>query len=110
MGAPMVSDISPAELKSRLSGADAPFVLDVREAWELEIARIDGVTHIPMNEIPQRIGELDPRRETVVMCRSGGRSLRVAQFLLGQGFSRVSNLVGGILAWGEDVDPTLRSY
>ena len=106
----MVHEISVTELKARMDAGERPFVLDVREAWELEIAKLDGVTHIPMNEIPDRIGELDRERETIVLCRSGGRSLRVAQYLVQNGFGRVANLAGGILAWGEDVDPSVRSY
>ena len=90
--------------------AQTPQVLDVREAWELEISRLPGVRHIPMNEVPERLAELDRDQPLVVMCRSGARSLRVAQFLEQRGFARVSNLSGGILAWGERIDPTLRPY
>lgn len=106
----MIHHISASELKARLDAGDRPCILDVREAWELEISRLDGVVHIPMNEITGRVTELDPARETIVMCRSGGRSLRVAEFLAGHGFTNVANLSGGILAWGEDVDPALRPY
>jgi rhodanese-related sulfurtransferase len=63
-----------------------------------------------MNEVPDRLAELDPGQPLVVMCRSGGRSLRVAQYLEQRGFARVSNLTGGILAWGERIDPSLRPY
>ncbi len=106
----MIDHITPAQLKSRLDAGEPPAVLDVREGWELEIARLEGAVHIPMNEIPERLQELDPARELVVICRSGARSLRVAEYLAGRGFSRVANLSGGILAWGEDIDPTLRAY
>jgi rhodanese-related sulfurtransferase len=106
----VVRNIAASELKARFDAGTAPLVLDVREAWELEIARLEGVLHIPMNEIAQRLGELDPAREIVVMCHAGGRSLRVAQFLVQRGFANVANLSGGILAWGEDIDPSLRSY
>jgi len=106
----VIHHISASELKARLDAGDRPCILDVREAWELEISRLDGVVHIPMNEITGRVTELDPARETIVMCRSGGRSLRVAEFLAGHGFTNVANLSGGILAWGEDVDPALRPY
>jgi rhodanese-related sulfurtransferase len=63
-----------------------------------------------MAEIAQRLGELDPERETVVICRSGARSLRVAQFLEQQGFRSVANLSGGVLAWSREVDPTIPEY
>jgi rhodanese-related sulfurtransferase len=85
-------------------------VLDVREKWELDVARIPEVLHIPMGEIPARVGELDAEREIVVMCRSGGRSMKVAEFLDRNGFKNVTNLTGGILAWSRDVDPSVRAY
>ena len=85
-------------------------VLDVRENWELGVASIPDTLHIPMNEIPARLGELDASAEIVVMCRSGGRSLQVAQFLERNGFKSVANLTGGILAWSRDVDPSVSPY
>lgn len=106
----MVGEITVEQLKSRLDGPDAPLVVDVREGWELEICRLPGIVHIPMGEIPGRVGELDPDRDTVIMCRSGGRSLQVARFLDARGFRSVANLTGGILAWGERIDPSLRPY
>ena len=106
----MVNEISVTELKSRRDAGAGPFVLDVREGWELDVARIPDITHIPMNEIPARLIELDPGKEIVVMCRSGGRSMQVAQFLARNGFQSVANLTGGILAWSRDVDPTVRAY
>jgi adenylyltransferase/sulfurtransferase len=106
----MITHITPTELKARLDAGDRPTLLDVREGWELDIARLEGVTHIPMNEVPERITELDPSHDTVVLCRSGGRSLKVAEYLVRNGFVRVANLSGGILGWGEDVDPSLRAY
>jgi rhodanese-related sulfurtransferase len=63
-----------------------------------------------MGQIADRLGELDPAQETVVICRSGGRSLQVAHFLSTQGFVSVYNLVGGILAWSRDLDPRIPQY
>jgi len=105
----MVGETTPRELKLRLAGADAPLVLDVREGWERDIARLPGTVDIPMGEVPQRLAELPKEREIVVMCRSGGRSLKVAQLLDSAGY-RAVNLTGGILAWARDIDPTLASY
>jgi rhodanese-related sulfurtransferase len=85
-------------------------VLDVREGWELKVASIPDVLHIPMNEIPARLAELDTDGEIVVMCRSGGRSMQVAQFLARNGFRSVANLTGGILAWSRDVDSSVQPY
>jgi len=84
-------------------------LLDVREAWELDVASVPGVVHIPMGEIAERLGELDRSKETVVLCRSGRRSLEVANFLQQNGF-RAVNLAGGILAWSRDVDATIPTY
>ena len=106
----MVNEISPIELKARREADTGPLVVDVREKWELEVASIPDVLHIPMSEIPARAGELDADREIVVMCRSGGRSMQVAQFLARNGFQSVANLTGGILAWSRDVDPSVRAY
>ncbi len=106
----MVAEITALELKERRDAGRSPLVLDVREGWELDIARLPAALHIPMNEIPARLGELDRNAEIVVMCRSGGRSLQVAQFLIRSGFGSVANLTGGILAWSRDVDPSVKAY
>jgi sulfur-carrier protein adenylyltransferase/sulfurtransferase len=103
-------EISVLQLKARRDAGEHPLVIDVREAWELDVARLEEVLHIPMNEIAQRLSELDRERETIVMCRSGGRSLRVAQYLEQQGLPHVLNLTGGILAWAQDVDPSVPTY
>jgi rhodanese-related sulfurtransferase len=106
----MIKEITPLELQSRLVAADAPIVLDVREQWEREIASLPGTLHIPINEVPARLAELDSNRDLVVMCRSGGRSAQVAKFLDAHGFRSVSNLTGGILAWSRDVDSSVPTY
>jgi len=106
----MIKEMSPAEFVARRDQGEAPVLLDVREDWELGIARIDGAVHIPMGDVPARLGELAPERELVVLCRSGGRSAQVARYLERQGFSSVWNLAGGILAWAQQVDPTLTPY
>ena len=86
-------------------------LLDVREDWETALAPVPSdILHIPMGQITARLAELDPLKETVVICRSGGRSLQVATFLAAQGFSSVYNLAGGILAWSRDLDPGIPQY
>ncbi len=104
-----VPEISPRELQARLGAADPPVVLDVREPWELGIARLAGTLDIPMNEVPARLADLPKDRDIVVMCRSGGRSSKVADYLHRMGY-RAANLTGGILAWARDVDPTIQTY
>jgi rhodanese-related sulfurtransferase len=105
-----IAEIGPAALKARLESAQPPLVLDVREKWEREVARLPGTTDIPMGEIPQRLAELPRDREIVVMCHGGARSMRVAHFLAQNGFSQLANLTGGIHAWACDVDPSVGTY
>lgn len=106
----MVTEITPREVVARRDAGEDLLLLDVREPEELQISRLPGVVHIPMGQVPQRLGELDPQREIVVICRSGGRSLQVARFLEGHGYRRVANLTGGILRWGQEIDPSLQPY
>jgi adenylyltransferase/sulfurtransferase len=104
-----VPQMSATELKRRMDAGDNLFVLDVREPFEFSIAQIGGHL-IPLNDLPQRVRELDPNREIVVHCKVGGRSQRAAEFLSRQGFRKVHNLSGGILAWSEKVDPNVPKY
>ena len=105
----MVAEVTVQDLKAQLQAAQPPVVLDVRETWEQEIVRLPGTCDIPMAEVPQRLGELPRERPIIVMCRSGGRSLRVAEYLEQRGY-RVANLAGGILAWATEIDPSLPTY
>ena len=104
-----IQEITPAEFVARRdSGADLT-LLDVREDWELAVASVPGVVHIPMGQISDRMNELGAEKEIVVLCRSGRRSLEVAKFLQQKGFKTV-NLAGGILAWSRDLDATIPTY
>jgi rhodanese-related sulfurtransferase len=110
---PGVPELSPTEFAARWPAyADARDVvlLDVREHEELAVAAVDGALHIPMREIPPRLGELDAAKPVVVMCHSGVRSRRVAEFLQGNGFSNVFNLQGGIDAWSTQLDSRVPRY
>lgn len=99
------------QLKERLDRpGPKPVILDVREGWELGICALPGSTHIPMGQIPARLDELDPGRETVVVCHHGVRSLRVAYFLASRGFGALYNLQGGVDAWAREIDPAMRKY
>jgi len=104
-----IPQITPVELKRRLDAGEDLLVLDVREPFEYQIANIGGKL-IPQNDVPQRLGEIDRGREIVVQCKSGGRSQRIAEFLQQQGYPRVTNLAGGILAWSDQVDPKVPKY
>ncbi len=105
-----VGEITPAELAARIARRDDIELLDVREPYEWEIARIPGARLIPLGELPDRMGSLDNTRETVIYCKSGIRSFAAATRLAGAGFGRVSNLVGGITRWSADVDPAVPRY
>jgi rhodanese-related sulfurtransferase len=104
-----MQEITPSALQARLAAPDPPVVLDVRESWEQDIARLPGTVDIPMDEVAARLAELPKDRDIVVMCRSGGRSSSIAHYLEQRGY-RVANLTGGILRWAHDIDPTLESY
>jgi adenylyltransferase/sulfurtransferase len=85
-------------------------IIDVREPTEFQICRIPGAVLIPLGELPARVGELDPEAEVVLQCKSGVRSANAAAFLRGRGFAKARNLAGGILAWIDQVDPSLQKY
>jgi rhodanese-related sulfurtransferase len=105
-----VPELAPQEIKHRLDAGEPLRLLDVREPWECAIAHLPGSLNIPLGEIPARWQELDPQAQIVVVCKSGSRSRRAAQFLLAQGLQRVANLSGGMDAWARDIDPSLPSY
>jgi rhodanese-related sulfurtransferase len=105
-----IPEIAPTVLKVLLDSPQPPLVLDVRENWERDAARLPGTLDIPMMEIPQRLAELPRDRDIVVMCHGGVRSLKVAHFLAQHGFNQVANLTGGIHAWANDVDPSIGTY
>ncbi|MDE3186882.1 MAG: molybdopterin-synthase adenylyltransferase MoeB [Acidobacteriota bacterium] len=104
-----IPQLSVKELKQRLDAGEDVFILDVREPYEYQIANIGG-TLIPQNDVPQRLAEIDREREVVVQCRSGARSQRIAEFLKQSGYAKVANLAGGILAWSDEIDPSVRKY
>lgn len=97
------------ELKIHLDAGTA-VLLDIREPEELTISRLDPCRAIPMAEIAQRLGELDPTQAIAVICRSGHRSQIVTDYLRGMGFARAQNVEGGINAWAKHIDPALPTY
>lgn len=87
------------QLKSRLEAGEKPIMIDVREDEEVAYGMIEGAIHIPMGQIPDRLDEIPSDREVIFICRSGGRSSRVCEYLEAQGFGNVVNMTGGMLAW-----------
>jgi rhodanese-related sulfurtransferase len=95
-----------------LQRSGQPFtLLDVREPWEYETARLEGAKHIPMGDIPSRAHlELDPEEHVIVVCHHGVRSLTVTNWLRQQGFENVQSMRGGIDGWARTVDPKVPLY
>ncbi|MGH9804913.1 MAG: molybdopterin-synthase adenylyltransferase MoeB [Candidatus Acidiferrales bacterium] len=104
-----VPEIEPAALKRKLDAGEDVFILDVREPHEFQICHLNGYL-IPLGDLPRRVHELDSARAIVAHCRSGQRSARAVEFLQQAGFRKVWNLKGGILAWSDQVDPSVPKY
>jgi len=104
-------EITPSELAEWLQRDDRPYLLDVRNPYEVEIAAIPGTDKvIPVDQLPERLSELDSSREMVVYCRSGARSGSAVELLKSAGFRKVKNMVGGVLRWADDVDTSMAKY
>jgi rhodanese-related sulfurtransferase len=103
-------ELRPQEVKQKLDQGEKLLLLDVREPEEVAIVRIEGAKHIPMNDVPGRLHEIDPDADIVVFCHHGMRSANVADFLRHREFRSVANLSGGIDAWAAIVDPSLARY
>ncbi len=104
-----IPEVTPRELKARLDRGDNLFILDVREPHEYQICNLKGYL-IPLGDLPKRVSELDSSREIVAHCRSGKRSADAVEFLQKAGFRKIWNLKGGILAWSDEVDPSVPKY
>jgi rhodanese-related sulfurtransferase len=105
-----MSEISPQALKERLDKSGAPLLLDVRQDWETQLCRLPNAVHIPIEEIEQRVEELNAEDDIVVYCHQGVRSAAVAEYLRSLGFKSVQNLTGGVDLWARTVDPGMRRY
>ena len=104
-----IPEITARELKARQDRGEKVFILDVREPHEYQICNLNGKL-IPLGELPRRVNELDSSVEMVVHCRSGKRSADAIHFLQTAGFKKLWNLKGGVLAWSDEVDPTMPKY
>ena len=107
-----MKQISAPDLAAWLADTsrEKPLLLDVRERWEFEKARIEGARLVPMREVPDRLAEIDGNKEVVAICHHGGRSMQVALFLEKAGYKKVHNLTGGVDAWSRTVDPAVPVY
>lgn len=107
-----IPEITVSELKDKLDNGESINVLDVREQHEYDVANLgEGTARlIPLGDLPNRIGELDKDENFAVHCRSGARSAKAVQLLQESGFENVYNVKGGILAWSEEIDPSVPQY
>lgn len=106
-----MEELTPREAADLLQAKPSnTILLDVREPMELELASVQGALHIPMNEIPARLAEIDKSKTIICLCHSGGRSAQVAAFLEQRGYPSVINLLGGIHGWSLDVDDRIPTY
>ncbi len=103
-------EIDVVELKQKIDRGDNFVLIDVREPHEYKICNIPGAKLIPLGEFPQHVGEFNPEDDIVIHCRSGMRSAKACAVLRQNGFQHVRNVVGGILAWADKVDPSVPKY
>ena len=103
-------NIDVAALSALRAAGEPHAVLDVREAWEREIAALMPSLHVPMADLPQAVDNLPRDRTLVVICHSGVRSHHATAWLRTSGFHHAVNLRGGIDAWAAEIDPTMRRY
>jgi len=104
-----MKEISVKELKARMDAGDDFQLIDVREVNEYEYCNIGGEL-IPMGEIMMNLDKLSRDKDVIVHCKSGGRSSAIVNALMARGFDNVINLRGGILAWADEIDPTVEKY
>ena len=106
----LVKTIAPVDLKQLLAQDNPPLILDVREIEELKICSLPNAIHIPLGNLPMALDTLPEGRSVVTVCHYGRRSLQAALFLKNHGIDQVLNLTGGINAWAEQVDASMKRY
>ena len=106
----MIEEITVSELNKKISNKEEFILLDVRTDSEYYLSSIEGSMHIPMNNVPNKLDSLDSDKEIIVQCKSGIRSARICEFLIQKGYSNIKNLQGGIVAWAEQIDPSIIVY
>ncbi len=106
-----MKEITVSELKEKMDAGEDIELIDVRQPDEWAKAKIEGAKLIPLPEIIQRMDEIDSSKQIIVHCKMGGRSARAIEFLQASGFEGdMSNLVGGIIAWSDQIDPSVPKY
>jgi len=107
---PEVEEISVRELKEMRDKKGEFTLIDVREPEEVAICKLEEALFIPMGELETGVQRLDKQKRYVVHCKMGGRSARAVAFMKEKGFQDVQNLAGGIIAWAEEIDPSMKRY
>lgn len=102
-------EITVQELHQMIKSGNAPFILDVREPYEYAISNLNGL-NIPLSNLENEIGQLSQNETIIIHCKSGQRSLKALEFLKKEGFSKIKNLKGGILAWQKEIDHSIEIY
>ena len=105
-----MKEITVQELKNKIDAKEDFQLIDCREEYEYEIAHLDGEL-IPMGEIANNIEKISKEKPVIIHCRTGGRSGAICNMLeMQHGFDNVYNLKGGILAWADEIDPSMTKY
>ena len=106
-----MQEITAAELKKKLDSNEDFQLIDVRQPDEYDFARIEGAKLIPLGDIVRRMDEIDASKETILQCKSGGRSAQAIMMMQRAGFTGdLKNLKGGITAWSNEIDPSIPKY
>jgi rhodanese-related sulfurtransferase len=105
-----VREISVEDLREKRDRGEMPALLDVREPHEYALSDLPGSIKVPLGTLPRSLEKVPKDRELVVYCRSGARSANAVQFLQQVGYEKAVNLAGGVNAWAERIDPTMRKY
>tara|TARA_Y100000996_G_C22170840_1_gene498548 strand:+ start:260 stop:577 length:318 start_codon:yes stop_codon:yes gene_type:complete len=105
-----MKNITVKELNQKFIMKEKFFLIDIREPYEINIAKIKGSIYIPMNDIPNAINKFKEDDKLIIMCRSGIRSEIICNYLNENNFTDVYNLIGGILAWGREIDSQITLY
>lgn len=106
----MIQNLDPSEIKNILDSEENIKLIDVREKWEYEYAKIEGSENIPLSIFVHSVNQLDTNQKTIVYCHHGARSYQACSYLIRNGFKNVINMYGGIDAWAESVEPEMARY
>ncbi len=99
-----IVNILPFDVEMRLKRGEKLQIIDVREPSEVAMGKIPSAKNIRLSEIPARVSEIDPNREAIIVCRSGGRSASACEYLMSRGYKKIKNLLGGMMAWDGNIE------